>query len=116
MDFDTIRSNCINIHQQVFLMNIVALHIGEPLGILRKDELSTNEETRSWDGMRRYAKKLYDDNSIWDKLPEEMNITINVAFKGQIEQWNKEKCRKELLQSYYELGGKNLFNLQNLIK
>ncbi len=107
IDFDTMRSNCIQIHQEVFEMFLVADHIGEKLDIKVKsaDELKTHEETKTWDGMGRYAKELYENQQVWDQLP----VSLWIDIHGNKTQWVKEKARAELLDCYYQLGGKNLY-------
>jgi len=107
IDFDTMRSNCIQIHSEVFYMLKVANHIGEDLGLIVKeaDELIKHPETKSWDGMGRYAKKLYDDVEMWEKLP----IKLWVEYEDRKIEWIKEKAKAELLDCYYQLGGKNLY-------
>lgn len=111
IDFDTMRVNCIQIHQEVFELLIVAKHIGEELNLIVKDadELRNNPETKTWDGMGRYAKTLYDDTAMWDILPETLNIRIDVSYDGQKKLWNKKEARAELLNCYQSLGGKNLY-------
>ena len=111
IDFDTMRVNCIAIHQETFKLFKVAKHIGESLNLVvnSADELKTNQQTKTWDGMGRFAKELYDNFELWNKLPDSLNITIDVAYQGQKEFWEKEKAKKELLDCYYHLGGKNLF-------
>ena len=111
IDFDTMRSNCIQIHQEVFEIYKVANHIGEDLELPIKsaDELKTNEKTKSWDGMGRFAKELLDNENIWAKLPERLWIDIDVAYLGHKTEWIKEEAKKSLLDCYYQLGGKNLY-------
>jgi hypothetical protein len=76
IDFDIMRSNCIQIHQEVFEMFQVAHYIGVDLHLLVRsaDELKSHEQTRSWDGMGRFAKQVYDDNKTWDILPEKLFV------------------------------------------
>lgn len=111
IDFDTMRSNCIQIHQEVFEMYKVASHIGEDLELPVKsaDELRTNEKTKTWDGMGRFAKELLDNETIWAKLPERLWVNIDVVYQGQKKEWVKEEAKKSLLDCYYQLGGKNLY-------
>ncbi len=111
IDFDTMRENCIQIHQEVFELYKVANHIGEDLNLSVKsaDELRTSEETKTWDGMGRYAKMLYDNNEMWAKLPDKLWINVAVAFEIQRIEWVKEESKKSLLDCYLQLGGKNLY-------
>lgn len=111
IDFATMRENCIQIHQEVFELYKVAEHIGEDLNLPVKsaDELRTNENTKSWDGMGRFAKELYDNESIWNQLPEKLWVRLDVAYEGQRKEWVKEDAKKSLLDCYYQLGGKNLY-------
>lgn len=107
IDFNTIRSCCIQIHQETYELFKVAGYIGETIDIPVKsaDELRTNKNTKSWDGMGRYAKELYDNKEIWYKMPEHLTIKI----MGQPKNWNKEEARKELLNCYEQLGEKSLY-------
>ncbi len=112
IDFDTMRTNCIQIHQEAFELFIVANHIGETLQlpVNSADELRTNINTKSWDGMGRFAKDLYDNETLWSKLPRELRINLNVAFQGSTKLWKKEEAKASLLDCYYQLGGKNLYS------
>ena len=107
IDYDTMRENCIQIHQEVHELYLVANHIGEDLGLAVKsaDELITHPETKSWDGMGRYAKMLYDKKEMWDKLPNKLWVVSN---EHRIE-WIKDKSRNELLNCHFHLGGKKLY-------
>jgi hypothetical protein len=98
------RANCIQIHQETHLLFIVAKHIGEELNLIVKtaDELKKHPETKTWDGMGRFAKSLYDNTKIWDAMPEHLSIPELPIH------WKKEKARNELLNCYQHLGGKNL--------
>jgi len=111
IDFYTMRANCIQIHQEVFEIFTVANHIGEDLNlpIKSEDELSTNERTKTWDGMGRFAKELLDNNEMWDKLPEKLWIGINPNNIGEKKEWIKQEAKASLLDCYYQLGGKNLY-------
>lgn len=111
IDFATMRENCIQIHQEVFEIYKVADHIGEDLNLSVKsaDELKTNENTKSWDGMGRFAKELYDNENMWSQLPEKLWVKLDVAYEGHKKEWVKEDCKKSLLDCYYQLGGKNLY-------
>lgn len=111
IDFDTMRSNCIQIHQEVFEIYKVANHIGKDLELPVKsaDELKTNEKTKSWDGMGRFAKELLDNEVMWSKLPERLWVNIDILYKGQKKEWVKDEAKKSLLDCYYQLGGKNLY-------
>jgi hypothetical protein len=111
IDFDTMRSNCIQIHQEVFELYKVANHIGEDLNLDVKsaDELIHNEKTKTWDGMGRFAKELLDNECVWEKLPEKLWINIDMVFIGQKKEWIKEDAKNSLLNCYYQLGGKNLY-------
>lgn len=106
IDFDTMRANCIQIHQETFLLFKVAKHIGEELDITVKsaDELRTHPDTKSWDGMGRFAKKLYDNIKVWDAMPTHLSL----VYDGERVYWEKDKARAELLNCYQQLGGKNL--------
>lgn len=110
IDFDTMRENCIQIHQEVSEIFNVAKHIGESLELPVKsaDELRKHPEMKKWDGMGRFSKELYDNTLLWNKLPEELWITLDGS--GKRKHWIKEKAKKELLSCYYHLGGKNLYN------
>ena len=103
MDYSTMRGNCISIHQQVseILEVIKVLNIDIKLLVKDADELRTHEETKSWDGMGRYAKELYDNNRMWDQLPRFADMD------GR--RWSKDDTRKELLDCYSKLGGEDLF-------
>ena len=107
IDFDTMRVNCIEIHQQTYELFLVAKHIGEELNLIVQsaDELRTHEQTKTWDGMGRFAKKLYDNTAMWAKLPEQLWV---VNFNNDKVKWKKENALKELIDCYYQLGGKNL--------
>lgn len=102
IDFETMRANCIQIHQETFLLIKVAKHIGEELNLIVKeaDELKTHADTKMWDGMGRFAKSVYDNNKIWDAMPEYLSIPEKI--------WKKEEARKEFFNCYQQLGGKNL--------
>jgi hypothetical protein len=101
------RSNCIQIHQETFLLLIVAEHIGERLNLIVEsaDELRTHPETKTWDGMGRFAKSLYDNDKMWESMPEYLNIVLPA---GDRTTWKREDSRKELLNCYQHLGGKKL--------
>lgn len=103
IDFDTMHVNCIQIHQETLKLFAVANHVGEELNLLVKtaDELKTHPETKSWDGLGRFAKSLYDNQSLWDSMPE--YLSIEGGFY-----WDKKESRDELLNCYQHLGGKNL--------
>lgn len=103
------RANCIQIHQETHEILLVADHIGEDINIKVKsaDELRTHEETKTWDGMGRYAKELYDNNELWNVLPEHLVITL--PHNDSKIQWKKEAAKAELLNCYQQLGGKNLY-------
>jgi hypothetical protein len=105
IDFDTMRSNCIQIHQEISEMFQVAHYIGVDLHLLVRsaDELKSHEQTRSWDGMGRFAKQVYDDNKTWDILPEKLFV-----HHLKID-WVKQKAQDSLLDCYYHLGGNNLY-------
>lgn len=105
-DFYTVRENCIQIHQEVTELLLVGKTIGEDLGLISDNELSTHEKTKSWDGMGRYAKELYDDKAMWDKLPEKSAIYLE--YSGIRKVWEKQKAREELFDCYQQLGGKSL--------
>ncbi len=107
IDFDTMRVNCIQIHQEVVDLLKVAKRIGEPIDIKvnEADELKINPDTKTWDGMGRYAKWLYDQTELWDRMPVQLTIqTCDSLTKV----WSKGKALAELLNCYQELGGKNL--------
>ena len=107
IDFFTMRENCIQIHQEVFELFCVAKHIGEKLNLPVKsaDELRTSPLTETWDGMGRFAKQLFDDNQLWDAMPDRLLVKVDTLRK----EWVKEKAKKTLLDCYYQLGGKNLY-------
>jgi hypothetical protein len=109
IDFDTMRSHCMQIHQEVFELYKVANRIGEDLELPVKsaDELRTNEKTKSLDGMGRFAKQLLDNDTVWSKLPERLWINIDI-HSGQKKEWIKEEAKKSLFNCYCQLGGKNL--------
>lgn len=112
IDFETMRVNCIQIHQEVFELLLVAKQISVDLGlhVTDADQLGKHEKTKSWDGMGRFASELYDNKEMWAKLPECTYIKINVSWEGQTKLWDKEKARAELLDCFYQLGGNNLLN------
>lgn len=107
MDFQVMRENCISIHQEMYELFKVADDIGVDLNLTVKsaDELKTHISTKSWDGMGRFAKDLYDNTTIWDKLPDRLWIQ-GVSHR---QEWKKEEARKELLDCYFHLGGEKLF-------
>jgi len=105
MDFYTMRENCIAIHQVCHEIGLVTNILHLPQLTIHKDELATNEKTKSWYGMGRYAKELYDDAAMWAQLPSFQNIISN----GQSRSWSKESARLELLICYEKLGGMELY-------
>lgn len=109
IDFDTMRSNCIQIHQEVHEMILVAKHIGEtlkfPYDIIEANDLMSNDFTKNWNGMGIFAKDLYDNESLWNQLPSKLTIQLNTCKK----EWIKEEAKSELLDCYYQLGAKNLY-------
>lgn len=102
IDFDTMRVNCIQIHQETLMLFKVANHIGEKLNLIveNADELKTHPETKAWEGMGRFAKSLYDNKEMWDSLPEHLH--------AQGISWEKDAAKKELLNCYQHLGGKRI--------
>ena len=102
IDFDTMRVNCIQIHQETHELFQVAEHVGEDLNLVVEtaDELKTHPETKTWEGVGRFAKSLYDNKDLWNSMPEYLSIGNKY--------WEKEKSRAELLNCYQQLGGKNL--------
>jgi len=108
IDFDTMRVNCIQIHQETSELFKVADRIGVDLNLIVKsaDELRKHELTKSWDGMGRYAKDLVDNTTLWDQLPVHLSITM---CDGSRKMWIKEEAKAELLNCFQELGGNNLF-------
>ncbi len=107
MDFDTMRSNCIQIHQECYELGIVAEVIGIPKPTIDKDELSKNPKTKSWDGMGRYAKEIYDDDKLWNKLPSSLYIVL--PHNNQRKKWDKKETKDSLLDCFYQLGGATLY-------
>lgn len=108
IDFETMRENCISIHQQMVLIFAVANHIGEDLNLKIKDaeQLKTHPDTKTWVGMGKFAKEVYDNPIIWDQLPDELWVKI---FRESREHFVKKDVKAELLDCYYQLGGKNLY-------
>lgn len=84
-------------------------HIGEtlnfPYGIVEANDLKTNDFTKNWNGMGIFAKDLYDDESLWNQLPQKLTIQLITCKK----EWIKEEAKAELLDCYYQLGAKNLY-------
>lgn len=111
IDFNIMRSNCVEIHQQLTMLFKVAKQVGEKLNLIvnSADELRTHEQTKTWDGMGRFAKELHDNAGVWARLPESLTLRVDLAYEGHIDTWHKEKARKALLDCYLELGGKNLY-------
>ncbi len=108
MDFDTMRANCIAIHQTCYEIGLVTEQLGLPLLTIHKDKLATHEKTKSWDGMGRYAKELYDNVELWDQLPESASIMAVNTRK----MWYKEDAKDDLLDAFNKLGGKKLYRTQ----
>lgn len=108
IDFATMRENCIQTHQVVSDLFRVFDHVGvhPDIKVKSADELRTHEETKSWDGMGRYSKELHDNDAIWNELPKELWIRTH---DGERILWKKKKAKKLLLDSYWSLGGKNLY-------
>lgn len=114
IDFNTMRVNCIQIHQETFELLQAARQIGLDLGLIVNDadQLANHEQTKSWDGMGRFAKQLLDNSEMWDKLPSRLWIFIEKKDNGPKKEWIKDKAKSELLDCFYQLGGYNLLNLQ----
>ncbi len=106
IDFDTMHANCIQIHQECYEIELVTKQRGLPLLTISKDELKSNEKTKSWDGMGRYAKELYDNKEIWETLPPQAQIVCNEMVPKL---WKREEARASLLDCFEQLGGKNLY-------
>lgn len=107
IDWFTMRENCIQIHQETAELFRVATHIGEDLGLIvnSADELRTNEQTKVWEGMGKFANDIYNNTALWDKLPSNCRI---VMCDDSVKMWNKEKARAEFKDCFLQLGGKNL--------
>ncbi|HSE56944.1 MAG TPA: hypothetical protein VLB02_02575 [Candidatus Paceibacterota bacterium] len=104
IDFDTMRSNCIQIHQECFELSLVTKKLNIPVQTIPHDELSTNEKTKTWNDMGRYAKELFDNDKMWATLPEKLDIELRTGTKT----WSKNEAKKSLLDCYKNLGGELL--------
>lgn len=107
MDFETMHANCIEIHQQCYELYYAAKKYNVYIDIILYDDLSTNTETKSWDGMGRYAKKLLDSKQMWDLLPETISFRTELAAYN----WNKKEAQQRLKDAFQELGGQKLYDL-----
>ena len=115
VDFSTMRENCIQIHQQVYELLLVGNHIGIDVNLKVKEanELKSHPDTKTWDGMGRFSKEVYDNNKMWDLLPEKLWITL--PFNSNRIEWVKEKARSLFLDSFYSLGGNNLYKTDKVV-
>ncbi len=69
IDFETMRVNCIQIYQEVADMHKVAKKVGISIDVLEAEQLKTDEKTKTWNGMRSYAKELHDNDELWKNMP-----------------------------------------------
>lgn len=108
IDFQTMRENCIQIYQEAYEIEVVCKSVGISSVLpFPHEQLKENTETKSWDGLGRWAKKIYDDAVLWAKLPNVRNIHL---INGINKKWSKEEARKSLLDCFEELGGQLLYN------
>lgn len=108
IDFETIRVNCIQIHREIHEMFLVANHIGVnlELKIKHEDELRTHPDTKSIAGMGIFAKEIYDNTELWQKLPKQLWVQL---YSGK-KLWDKEKAKAEFLDCFYHLGGNRVYH------
>jgi len=111
IDFSTMRESCIEIYQVVSELFDLGAHIGVPIlfpgryaTVRSADNLRTDESTKRWDDMCRFAKDLHDDAAFWAGLPDVPVMVKRSWQEGRFE-WTKAGAKRNLLEQFYSLGG-----------
>lgn len=105
IDFQTMRENCIEVHQitaDIFRVKPeIHIYTQNRTPVLHADDLIyIISETKPWDGMGGFAAYLHSDQSVWSALPE----TATIVIRGVTKKWVKEEQRRNLIDAAKALG------------